>query len=485
MSDSDWVDDDTGDWVDDEPSSEQSSGILDAVKKVPETIDRYYDAPQRAFIGAAQEGKNPFSAAWDQVGADPASAPSDQDLARRAGVSDRPIYDVPDEDFERLTWEDPLAARDLSGLRNISRSGAAGFGLSIARDPLNAIPALTAGGKLTRGGMEALEKIAPKLSAVMKEFGYGRAAKAIGGERATIKKLGPDRVKEVGQYALDNKLFGPFSSSETMLSRNEDVMSRAMSERDKAYGLIDAENASTFNPMETAIGVEDKIVGGMNRSYDDTQEIVAALDPHLSNILSRGENNISMREAQDLVESLGRKARFETSRSNLGNDVAVDTYHAAREALNQAAADGAEKISIPGLRELVQNSNKTYSTGLKAKGLLDNKFAREQGNKLLGLTDSIALDAALEATTGGKAAAVVGVKMGAERYGNQIMATGANRLSEMLKAAPEKFGQFAPILQAAEQRGPQGLAATHFVLQQTSAPYRETLQQVADANEGN
>lgn len=53
-------------------------------------------------------------------------------------------------------------------------------------------------------------------------------------------------------------------------------------------------------------------------------------------------------------------------------------------------------------------------------------------------------------------------------------------ISNMLKINPQKFGKFAGVLQQAEQRGPQGVAATHFILQQTNPEYRQVIKEVAD-----
>lgn len=52
---------------------------------------------------------------------------------------------------------------------------------------------------------------------------------------------------------------------------------------------------------------------------------------------------------------------------------------------------------------------------------------------------------------------------------------GANNLPEIVAKSPEIFGKFGPVLQNAASRGPQGVAATNFILQQTNPEYREAL----------
>ena len=324
----------------------------------------------------------------------------------------------------------------LGGANALGHSEADSVGGMLADTALG----VGAGGILGYGAQAAaplLAKGAEKISTGSRNLAKSMATRALGAERSTVKKLGSEGVDEIGGYALDNGLLSSFGSADDMLARNEAVISKAGDARRAAYDAIDDQGASTFNPFTAATKVEDEVVGGLNRSFDDTQELIGALDPHLSNILSRGENNIPMREAQALIESLGKKAKFDTSRNNLGNDVAVNAYHALRKAVNEAAGEGADAVGIAGLRETIEGANKTMSSGFKDKGLLDNKFAREQGNKLLGLTDTIAATEAVATAGGPVGMAVLGAKKGLERFGSQNAALGLDSISKFLQKSPQ------------------------------------------------
>jgi hypothetical protein len=75
---------------------------------------------------------------------------------------------------------------------------------------------------------------------------------------------------------------------------------------------------------------------------------------------------------------------------------------------------------------------------------------------------------------GGSAGAAAGARAGA-RAGSSASA----RLSEALKADPAAFGQYAPRLLAAEaQRGPEGLAAAHYVLSVQDPAYAALMRRV-------
>ncbi len=152
-------------------------------------------------------------------------------------------------------------------------------------------------------------------------------------------------------------------------------------------------------------------------------------------------------------------------------------------------------------------------------------MAREQGNKLFGLTDSIIGAGSLGyggATGDWKSAAVpLLAKKGLEKYGPRLGAQGMNKISEALMKSPtlsslaqkfpEAFGalsskitdkiapsfkdndahkagfdkdaviqkvqgtKYAQVLQDAAKRGEQSFGATHFILQSTDPQYREAL----------
>ncbi len=59
----------------------------------------------------------------------------------------------------------------------------------------------------------------------------------------------------------------------------------------------------------------------------------------------------------------------------------------------------------------------------------------------------------------------------------------ADSLSDLAMKTPEALGKFGSILQAAVQRGPQAVAATHFILEQTNPEYQEQIRKLADQGE--
>lgn len=66
--------------------------------------------------------------------------------------------------------------------------------------------------------------------------------------------------------------------------------------------------------------------------------------------------------------------------------------------------------------------------------------------------------------------------------GISLVGKGMDKIGDILKQAPQSFGKFAPALQAAAQRGTQGLAATHFILQQTQPEYQDVIRNMDGTN---
>jgi hypothetical protein len=65
------------------------------------------------------------------------------------------------------------------------------------------------------------------------------------------------------------------------------------------------------------------------------------------------------------------------------------------------------------------------------------------------------------------------------------LAVTADGLAKLAAGAPEALGRFAPVIQNAVQRGSQAVAATHFILQQSSPEYREKIKAMQDLQSAN
>ena len=322
----------------------------------------------------------------------------------------------------------------------------------------------------------AFDKLTPKVADYLKGVANRQSAAAMGASKATYNKLGQAGVEDVGRYGLDNKLFGPLSSTEDMLSNNQAVKDAAMASRKSAYDTIDQAGASQFNPGNAAAKVEAD-AGQFNRLSPLNSGQNAQLQNTLDAIKLRGSDNIPMSQAQDLVEELGKQAKFNNMSSSGANDVAKDAYSSIRGSINDAADAASDATGVPGLKDTIQNANSTYASAKNAQKLMQGQLNGELGNSGGGIFNLPTALGAAPATGGASVAAYAGktVFKKAGEFANQNAALGADFLGDVVKSTPQALGKWAPVLTQAAARGGNSLAATDFILQQTDPAFRQHL----------
>lgn len=381
-------------------------------------------------------------------------------------------------------------------------------------------------GKVTDKLSPIIEGGLQKASAGARNSAEWLAGHGLGGERGTMKKLGFDRVKAAGAQALDEGSLPILGSTEDMIAQNNAIRKRGGNMMGDAYKAIDDAGASTFNPLDVATEFEGKhaptyrtpINKGETNQFDNTIE----------SILSRGDGNIPMSEAQALKEEIGSVA-FPGGKKPIDptpkQQMAIDAYRLVNQKIDEAAAAGSSSIENAGLSDMLAKGKELYGNSKVAGKLLENKLAREKGNRFGSLTDWVAGSGALgygEMSDDWRGAGgIMLAKKGLEKYGSKTAAHGMNAISKalmksptlagVLSKAPQALGalsskisdkispmlrdqekkpdfdkdaviekvngtKYAQVLQDAAKRGDQAFGATHFILQSTDPQYREALE---------
>jgi hypothetical protein len=294
-------------------------------------------------------------------------------------------------------------------------------------------------GKAVQKGAQAIQGAAPSVKQTAKRL----AARAVGAERGTIKKLGADKVEEIGAYALDNNILGKgFNNTDDMIAANAAEKTKGGEKMNEVYTAIDDAGKSKFNPQNVAYKVEeelgdfirDPLNKGMTKQFENT----------LESIIARGNENIPIKKAQELKETLGKAANW-TNKLNITDKekLARDAYKVISNSIDSAVEQGAKEIGSDGLLNTLKEGKKLYGSAKNADELLVNKLAREQGNKLLGLTDwNVLGPAGIGAVLTGGASigptvAFLGAKKYGENFGAQQSALALNKVSKYLKDSPK------------------------------------------------
>lgn len=363
-------------------------------------------------------------------------------------------------------------------------SGAAGIGLvnalgssdaDNAKDLLiDSATGAVIGGALGYGAdkaAKAVDKGVQKLGEKSKEGAKWLAARALGAERGTIKSLGADRVKAAGAQALDENVLSAFANTDDLIARNQAVRQKGGQMMEKAYGAIDDARASTFNPLEVAAKVDEQLSPTFRTAINKGE--TSQLENTLESILARGEKNIPLKEAQKLKQEIGSVA-FPKGRRPIDpspkQQMAMDAYDIVNKSIDEAAQKGAGYIEQSGLSDVLAKGKELYGGAKTSSKLLDNKLAREQGNRMVGLTDMIVGVPALGyGGMTGDWETSIGLMAGKkylEKYGAQQAALVLNKMSQKLMTAPamaeaakKSPALFVSIAQKLEGRGGAAAAA--------------------------
>lgn len=371
----------------------------------------------------------------------------------------------------KLAAKSPAAARIVQGAAMGGAYGAAANPGDVegeinalqVNDRLKNALVGTATGGVAQGGIEAGGKALGAFGKWLKKLAERRAAAGMGAERGTIKKIGADKVQEIGRYGLDEGVLSP--NTDKMISRNEAMKNKGGNMMSEVYDSIDEVMPESINPVEMA-GKVDKKAGDFWRSpinrgeasqLDNTldailmrsglsvDELAQLANPRISAkkasaIMKKMEGKISLKEAQKLKQELGKVANWKNNLTITDKEkMARDAYGVASKMIDEAADAGAEKIGRAELPGMLKEGKRLYSMGKGAEEILTNKLAREQGNKMtFGLTDTIAGAGAYGATGDpGVTMAAMGGKKLLERYGNFATAKLADAASKILMKSPE------------------------------------------------
>jgi hypothetical protein len=358
---------------------------------------------------------------------------------------------------------------------SIAKQGAAigaitGLGGSEGEDLAETATDVATGGLL--GG--AIGKVADKASPLIqrasvraKDVAERIAAKALGAERGSLKKIGLDRAKEAGRQALDNGLISPFNDTDKMISKNAALKGKGAGKMNEVYKTIDDAGASTVNPQKLAEKVNEELGGFWRSPINKSQS--TQLDNTLESILVRGDNNIPMKEAQALKEELKKVANWEKKLDLTDKErMARDAYKIVSNAIDESADAGAKTVGKAGLGDTLKEGKKIYGNAKTAERFLKNKSDRENGNNFISLTDFIAGGGAASygGATGDWEGAAGGLvaKKALQKYGAQTAALSADKIAKTLARIPKYAGllkknpaEFQAIVKNLEQQSTGGL----------------------------
>ncbi len=237
-------------------------------------------------------------------------------------------------------------------------------------------------GKAIDKASPAAEKARAYMASKSRRAAEHLAARAKGAERGTIKSLGAERVRKAGAQSLDEGELSAFGNTQDLIARNAATKAKGGKMMGEAYDAIDDAGASTFNPREVAEKVDDE-VGNFWRSPLNKGE-ANQFDNTIESILERGPGDIPLREAQILKEELQAAANWKNKLNPTAKEqLARDAYGIVSKQIDEAVSVGGKAIDKAGLTETLTKGKSLFANASTGEKLLENKLAREQGNKII------------------------------------------------------------------------------------------------------
>jgi hypothetical protein len=353
-----------------------------------------------------------------------------------------------------------------------------------------AFPAAKAAG-LSKAGVKAAARAATQAAAepvagALESVGQAAGRRSLGMTKRFLNT--PEKIAQANQdvdLALKRGIITPKASAEEMAARIEALREKAgqgigdfLTEQNlgakralKPKAAPQLREQFLFDPQTAMADLEKlrpKFRGG---EYDDIHRLV---DSAQETIKAHGTRPIPWTEANELKGMLQDMANWDTTKSKAFNNTKKAIAGRFRQYLD-TSLEQAVKARGGEITPFLENK-RLYGAAERMGGAMANRLSSEMGNKAIGLTDW--LSGVAGGTVGGVPGAVTGMaaKKTAETYGSQATAVYAIKLAEKVRKAPQVFGEYAPVLLEAAERGDQSLAVTNFLLQQKDPAYRRLLE---------
>jgi len=322
--------------------------------------------------------------------------------------------------------------------------GAAGYGI----------------GKSTTAGFNGLGKLLAGQGDNLNQVAENLAVKATGATGKQAEKFS----EGTGRELLDRGIVKFGDTPERIAERAAEAQTASGKNIGAALDELDSRgvNVSVDNIAQT---LKEKISALEGRPA--MNDLKLKLQKELENIselgneipISRGE--LSKRDYQGKVK---------WNADDFANTANSETSSAFKKEVERAASDADPEIAGRFL-----DDKKLFGTLAPVREAAEKRASQLNQSPYGGFGDLAAGGMAANAGGPAAAAAVASRRFLAPRAASSL-AVGADKIGDVLKQAPQMFGKFAPVLQNAAQRGSQGLAATHFILQQTQPEYQKMMQ---------
>lgn len=285
----------------------------------------------------------------------------------------------------------------------------------------------------------AVGKFLPKMAASAKETALDAGRRALGFTKGFLNRPGGvEKANQVAGEMLEAGVITPKGTQE-MLDRAETVSGVSGKQVGDFIKNMDEQGVKSFNVGDATATLEKELLSGFKGGlYDEERRIVKKIT---DTVKAHGEDNIKFSDVQSILETLRNRAGFKAADPTSEQLLYRRAYGILNEARSKSVDAAVDEVarsgfSIPGVtaaaKRTYDKAKKVYGAAEQAQRSLTNRLSSEEGNKLIGLTDTIAGAGQLAAGDVAGALRTVGVKKAVERFGAATTARGANAISKAL-----------------------------------------------------
>lgn len=337
--------------------------------------------------------------------------------------------------------EASLGAKALAG----AKSGALIGGLANPGDKEGEISPLQLGDRLKGAAIGgaigaaapvAIEGASKTISSVgdyLRNKAALKAARALGRPTPTqaVKMAASGQDAQIGRTLLDEGAIPALGTPKRIQGRIEGLKDKAGEE---IGDLIDS--AGSSKPIDsTKLGLDilDSPELAQMRKTPGMESTVAAIEKQVETLSKNGE--MTLKEAQALRQGIDKSINFNKSAPEMRG--AQEGLYQQRTAVRDAMNDAINNLDSGTPKDALLGANRKYGNLSKASDILDREIGRNQANRAVSLTDTIAGAAGLAGGGPIGAAALGAANKFGRTFGNSLQARMYDAISKgAAKSAP-------------------------------------------------
>lgn len=297
---------------------------------------------------------------------------------------------------------------------------------------------------------------AEKVSDYLRNKAALKATRALGhpGKKLAEKMANTGQDAELGRELLDSGAIPYLGSPKRIASRVEGLKEKAGQE---IGDLVEsAGSAKVVDAEKLGLEILDSPELAQMRKTPGMENAVSTIEKQVETLASNGQLDVA--NAQKLRQSIDRSL-YKNSRTTEFTG-AKEGLEMQRHGLNKAMNEGIEALSPSTGKNALLKANKKYSNMATASDILKGEIGRQQANRAVSLTDTIA-GAAGAAHSAPAALALGAANKFGRTFGNSLQARVYDAIAKKAGLAPgalEKVNpQVASLITQRISRGTPGL----------------------------